>query len=133
MEFQKEIDTMVAMEEDLFEESAFAEYAENSSYEIFRFHLNRSQQERLIERCQTIHNFMKKEFGDINNFFDWEYQLKIVGEQLEDEGLEFCAFADDGLGMGFLVTDEKFLSKTEYEKLLYLCYKIKENYENNIA
>ena len=68
MEFQKEIDTMVAMEEDLFEESAFAEYAENSSYEIFRFHLNRSQQERLIERCQTIHNFMKKEFGDINNF-----------------------------------------------------------------
>ena len=67
------------------------------------------------------------------NFFDWEYQLKIVGEQLEDEGLEFCAFADDGLGMGFLVTDEKFLSKTEYEKLLYLCYKIKENYENNIA
>ena len=130
---KKEIDVMVNMDEDLFGEMILAEYSESSSCETCTVHLNHSQQEQLMERCQTIRDFMEEQFGNIDNFFDWDYNLKIAGEQIAEEGFEFCVFVDDGTGMGFFVTAENFLTEAEYKKLLDLCYELKADYNSEGA
>ncbi len=117
------------VEESLLDGVIDAEYTESHSCHMCNFTLSASAQEVLTHRCKAISDFIEDYFGGISNFFHEEYEMKIAGEQIDDEEFEFCVFAEEFTGIGLLITAESFLTETEYYELLKTCHTLQKEYQ----